>query len=286
MKICLLTDEISADPESAIELGAEWGVLDFELRGYFLDRVPLLTPYQQQRLTEILEQFSARIAAISPGIFKIPFPAAAHEAFPVAAIDRMIYDQWSQLKTNLDYHLNELLPRSLDFANALGAPLVIIFGFDRAGAPAGFPSDEILNVLMRAAEKAKAADKQLALENEAGYWADGGERTAAILESVNHPNLGANWDPANAFIAGENPYPDGYQQIAPWVRHVHFKDAVRDSRGIARYAGEGQIDWSGQIQALNRDGYTGYISIEPHLSPKIAAARLMLERLIKLIDSA
>jgi sugar phosphate isomerase/epimerase len=282
----MITDEISADPESAIELGAEWGVHDFELRGYFLERVPLITPYQQQRLTEILERFPARIVAISPGIFKIPFPTATRDAFPVAAIDRVMYDHWFQLKKILDDHLNELLPRSLDFANALNVPMVIIFGFERAGEIAEFPPEEVINVLMKTAEKAKSAGVQLALENEAGYWADSGARTAAILQAVNHPNLGANWDPGNAFFAGESPYPEGYEQIAKWVRHVHFKDAFRNSLGLASFAGEGQIDWSGQIQALNRDGYDGYFSIETHLSPKIAAAKFSLDRLKKLIASA
>jgi hypothetical protein len=33
MKISIVTDEISSDVETAIELGLEWGVRDFELRG-------------------------------------------------------------------------------------------------------------------------------------------------------------------------------------------------------------------------------------------------------------
>ena len=35
VKLAIVTDEISADPETAIELGAEWGIHDFELRGVF-----------------------------------------------------------------------------------------------------------------------------------------------------------------------------------------------------------------------------------------------------------
>lgn len=286
MKICIITDEISADPESAIELGTEWGVRDFELRGYFSERIPLLTPYQKQRLAVILERFSARIIAISPGIFKIPFPSPTREVFPVAAIDREIYDRWVQQRELLDFHLKELLPRSLDFANELKIPLVIIFGFDRCGASEGLPPEEVLKVLMSAAEMAKAAGVQLALENEAGFWADSGENTAMILRAVNHPNLGANWDPANAFSSGESPYPEGYQHISQWVCHVHFKDAISDSTGVTRFALDGQIDWSGQIQALHRAGYDGYLSIETHLCPKIAAAIESLERLRKLIEAA
>lgn len=43
MKVCIVTDEVSADPETAIELGVEWGVSDFELRGVGTSRVPYLS---------------------------------------------------------------------------------------------------------------------------------------------------------------------------------------------------------------------------------------------------
>ena len=72
MKISLITDEISADPETAIELGAEWGIRDFELRGYFTDRAPRLSDYQKQRLRDLLVEYQARIIAIGPGLFKVP----------------------------------------------------------------------------------------------------------------------------------------------------------------------------------------------------------------------
>ena len=60
MKVCIVTDEISADPETAIELGVDWGVKDFELRGYYYDRVPEISNHQRQRLHETLDQYDAR----------------------------------------------------------------------------------------------------------------------------------------------------------------------------------------------------------------------------------
>jgi len=286
MKICIVTDEISADPECAIELGIEWGVRDFELRGYFYDRVPLFTAYQQKRLKETLERYDARIVAISPGIFKIPLSARSAHEFPVAAIDRMLYEGWSDSWRKLNYHLNELLPLSLEYAAGLGVKLVVIFGFDRAGAPPGPAPDEALEYLFKAAEQAQAAGVQIAIENEAGFLADTGERTAAIIRVVNHPALGINWDPGNAFFEGDEPYPGGYAHVREHIRHVHFKDARLDADGKGIVVTEGQIDWSGQIKALAQDGYDGYVSIETHMRPKIAAARAALARLTNLIRLA
>jgi sugar phosphate isomerase/epimerase len=107
-----------------------------------------------------------------------------------------------------------------------------------------------------------------------------------MMEAINHPALGVNWDPGNAFMAGDVPYPEGYQAIQPWLRHVHFKDAEVTANGQRRYALQGQIDWAGQVRALAQDGYQGYISIETHLQPKVQAARQELAMLHQLIEQA
>jgi sugar phosphate isomerase/epimerase len=285
MKICLLTDEISADPETALELGVEWGIHDFELRGYFLDRVPILSPYQKRSLLQVLERYQANVVAISPGLFKFPFPAKNPAEFPMPWLDQVFYDDWSSGHKLIDTHLNSLLPQSLDFANEVGAKLVISFGFARAGLPPGPPPDELLETLHAAAERAKSAGLRLAIENESGFWADTGERTAHIVRAVNHPSLGVNWDPGNAFCEGELPYPNGYAHVKGLVTHVHFKDAMKSSGGTPEYALEGEIDWTGQIRALAEDGYTGHISVESHLRPKVAAAHSALKRLLSMVTT-
>ncbi len=120
---------------------------------------------------------------------------------------RAEYDRWAQSQKLLDYHLTELLPRSLDYANELGAQLVLVFGFDRSGIPEGEAPDELLEYLFKAAERAQTAGLKLAVENEAGFWADSGDRTARMISAINHPALGVNWDPGNAFFAGDISHP-------------------------------------------------------------------------------
>jgi sugar phosphate isomerase/epimerase len=201
-------------------------------------------------------------------------------------MDRNGYESWSEATRAVQYHLNELLPESLDYANELGAHLVVIFGFDRAGAPPGEPPEEALNCLRLAAERAETAGLELALENEAGFWADTGAHTAHIVRAINHPALGINWDPGNAFFAGDLPFPEGYDAVRGLVRHVHFKDADRDKDGEPYYSLEGQINWTDQIKALAADSFEGFVSIETHLRPKVAAGRSALERLRALFNAA
>lgn len=284
MKISIITDEISADPETAIELGVQWGVHDFELRGYYGDRAPRLSDYQKRRLRDVLDRYGARIIAISPGLFKFPFPSKQPDEFPLPWLDKVFYEDWSNAKKQLDDHLTELLPESLELAHQLGAQKVVSFAFSRGGLPAGPPPDELFEYLFQAAERAKSAGQQIVIETEAGFWADTGERTGRIVQRINHPNLAINWDPGNSFCEGDIPYPDGYECIRQWVRHVHFKDARRMAGGC-EFAREGEIDWTGQIRALAADGYDGYISVETHLRPKVAEAKAALDRLRGLIEA-
>jgi sugar phosphate isomerase/epimerase len=285
MKISIVTDEISADPETAVELGVQWGIHDFELRGYFSDRAPRLSTYQKHALKQLLERYQANIIAVSPGLFKFPFPSKQPPGFALPWLDQAYYNSWSDTHKQVDDHLNKLLPETLEFTNELGAGLVISFGFSRGGLPPGPPPDELLETLHSAAERARSAGIQLTIENESGFWADTGDRTGHIIRTINHPNLSVNWDPGNAFFEGDSPFPDGYQHVRGLVKHVHFKDALKNSRGELQYSVDGEIDWAGQLGALAADGYMGFISIETHLRPKVAAANSSLNRLGNLITN-
>ncbi len=286
MRISLVTDEISADAETAIELGVDWGVRHFELRGFGDERVPMLSDFKKARLDELVEEYGVQIVAVSPGLFKCPYPLGPRERFPLRTFDIALYDRWRAAQDLVKYHREELLPASLEYCNRIGAGLIVIFGFDRAGQPAGPAPDGVLATLQEAAVQAESAGLQLAIEVEDGFWADTGARTADMLTAIDHPALGVNWDPGNAYVAGDNPYPDGYDAVRNYVRHVHFKDVMCQSDGAYIYAVEGEIDWAGQIAALAADGYQGYISIEPHMQPKVNSARTALERLRALMALA
>jgi len=283
MKISIITDEISADPETAIELGVEWGVRDFEIRGYGTDRVPLFSDYQKTRLKELMDEYGIRIVAISPGLFKIPAPSKTRLRFPLQSFDVHLYQNWKSAQDLVKFHSQELLLRSFEFAEDFGVKKVIIFSFQKADISANDAPDDVLEILESASNSAGLRDLQLAIEVEDGYWADTGEHTGKMLEKINQPALGVNWDPSNALVAGDNPFPDGYEQIKQYVKHVHFKDVILHPTSGPKYVIEGQIDWAGQIRALNKDEYQGHISVETHMKNKVSSAKAMTARLQALL---
>jgi sugar phosphate isomerase/epimerase len=285
MKISIVTDEISADVETAIELGTEWGIHDFELRGFGTQRVPLFSDFQKTRILELLEEYGARVVAISPGLFKIPYSTRNRERFPLQVIDSTLYQKWRDVRSLVDYHIQELLPASIEYAKEVGAGKIIVFSFMRGSNPVGPAPDEILECLEGAAQQAKKANVELMIEVEDQFWADTGDRTAKIIQAINCPALGVNWDPGNAFAAGDIPYPNGYHAIQDFVHHIHFKDLLRTPAEGIRYVIDGEIDWAGQLRALAADGYRGFISVEPHMQPKVASAKAAFYRLKMLIEA-
>jgi L-ribulose-5-phosphate 3-epimerase len=116
------------------------------------------------------------------------------------------------------------------------------------------------------AEQASKRGMVIGLENEHACNAGTGAEASRLLSRLDHPALKVVWDPANASILGETPYPGGYSQVpADRIVHVHAKDClVRDQKPVWGAVGEMGIDWKGQLAALERDGYRGWISLETH----------------------
>jgi sugar phosphate isomerase/epimerase len=258
--IGFVSDEIDRDFVVASSLAEGWGVRLFELRALRSGRVPHVEAREMRAVLEIALSEDLRITALSPGIFKRSLDAAA------AAED----------------DLENTLPRTIEWAVRFGAPTVIAFGFpDDAHADAARAAD----LLARAADRAAEAGLVLAIENEAGFLCDSGSRTAELLRRAAHPALKANWDPANAWGCGEDPFPDGYAAVRPWIANVHVKDTVE---GVARGCvpvGEGRVDWTGQLAALHADAGVGHVTIETHCEPLAEMARRSLVRVREILRS-
>jgi len=284
--IAVVTDELSDDLETALELASNMGLRHVELRGVGGFRVPRVGSFWERRVPELLRRFGMQVVAISPGIFKIPLPQPVPEGFQVL--------RWQDLEEStreqeaamlLEDHRSALLQESIAFAKRVEAPTIVIFGVVRSPGESTMPPI-VRTLLAEAAQQAERAGVRLALENEHICWVDGGMRTAALFREINSPALRINWDPGNAFSAGEEPYPRGYHSVRGLVGHVHVKDARRTGPHTTEWAIEGEIDWKGQLQALLQDGYDGPFVIETHVRPKIAGVRATLERIRKALGVA
>jgi len=104
----------------------------------------------------------------------------------------------------------------------------------------------------------------LALDNH-GLVTNDADLQVRVFEAVGSNNVGANVDTMNYRWAGHDLETVGryYQVIAPYARHVHFKDG-RGSREQYRgtVLGAGEIDLERAVRELRAAGYAGVWTVE------------------------
>jgi sugar phosphate isomerase/epimerase len=164
----------------------------------------------------------------------------------------------------------EMLRRCCGLAHQFGTDKIRVFTFWRHEELTPALEERIVDAFAEPVRVAEEEGVTLVLENEHACYIGTGAEAARILSAVASPRLRACWDPGNALFAGEEPYPSGYEAVRPFVAHVHIKDAVREADGkTLRWCvvGDGVIDYDGQFDALRRDGYDGYLSLETHYIP-------------------
>jgi sugar phosphate isomerase/epimerase len=108
----------------------------------------------------------------------------------------------------------------------------------------------------------------LALENDPSVNTCNAAELRRLLEAVDSPRIGVMWDPGNNLFAPapERPFPEGYEIIKPYLRHVHLKDARIGTDGqpaVCRLTG-GEARIGEMLAALRSDGYEGFVTLEPH----------------------
>jgi sugar phosphate isomerase/epimerase len=252
-----ITDEFSPDLETALRGMAAVGMTGAELRLIAGRNMMDLSDDEVDRVRAAVEAHGMTVISLASPLLKCVLPGAP----PLDT--RIEHDVFGSPYTYQDQP--RLTRRAFEIAERAGAGIIRVFSYWRTVEPERcFPAAAA--ALHELADEAAKRGVVIGLENEQACNAGTGDEAARLLALVEHPALKALWDPANASILGETPYPDGYRRLPPArIAHVHAKDCiVRDHTPIWGAVGEMGVDWKGQIAALRRDGYSGWISLETH----------------------
>ncbi len=279
MKLAVITDEIDADFGHALDVMAEYGVQGAELRQLWDKNISDAPLEYWQRAKRELEARGMTVAGVAGPFYKCDLPGVEPDgpAGPLhGASARGLGDQIA------------LLERCIEAAQFFGTPLIRTFSFWKRGSLTPEQEETIVDAYAEPAAMAERAGVVLGIENEHACCLGTGAQTARVLEEIGSAAVRAIWDPGNALMAGELPYPDGYAAIKDFAVHVHIKDAKIASGAPApewAVVGTGAIDYAGQLAALKRDGYDGWLSLETHFAQptKEAASRASLEGLQRLL---
>jgi L-ribulose-5-phosphate 3-epimerase len=278
----VITDEVTQDLEQALVWAKGFGLQWVELRFAWNKYVTEFAPDDVKRAQDLLARHSMKVSVVDTAYFKTLLPGTQSKL--VTGRD--------PLQSNFDAQKG-ILERAMQRAKDFGTDKIRIFAFLRVDDPATV-FERVVKELEATAAIAQREGIRLVLENEFTCNVATGAEGAAMLNAVKSPALGLNWDPGNAYEAGETPFPNGYEALdKKRLWHMHLKDAVPGAKGAGpawKPVGGGVIDYVAQFKALVRDGYQGTMSLETHYlnaaKNKEESSRESMEGILRVIREA
>lgn len=257
LELASITDEFTPDLEPALDAMAAIGMTGAELRVVWGKNIMDLTDDEVKRAMDLINARNMHVLSIASPLLKCVLPGGPD-------VDTRFQQDVFASKHTFETQ-PALMERALQLSEMTGAKIIRVFSYWRTVEPAKCV-DAVCEAVTRLADQAKPHNVIIGIENEHACNVGTAAEAKVILDAVQHPNLQLVWDPANMLVAGEDPYPAGYD-ILPKNRiaHVHAKDCHMEGlTPIWGPVGTRRVDWKGQIAALLRDGYTGAVSLETH----------------------
>lgn len=257
-KLGIITDE--ADPHLDVVLRsfypkydlkwAEFRNLSLQGRNAYVYKdatVPELRELRKQ-----LDDAGVKLSVLDTAVYKIALPGTT----PAGANAHDLNPAEGEYGRQLDD-----LRKAAEAARLLGTAKLRIFTFKRVENPDSIIG-RIVDELNKAAAVAKQHDVILMIENEFDCNVATGTETARLFKALPDRTLMHNWDPGNCIEAGENPFPDAWNQLDhSRIAHMHLKDS--NGHGWLPI-GAGKIDFAGQFKALKEMNYSETLSLETH----------------------
>ena len=232
-------DEIAPEIEIQAAVLKKLGIHYLEMRGVNRKNVSDYTPEEMKKISRQLEESDIRVSSIGSPLGKI------------------------KITDSFEEHL-EKLKNTIELAKILDTRYIRVFSFFiPKDENVEKYRDEVLNRMNSFVRLAEKSGITLLHENEKDIYGDTAPRCLDVLESIGSTHLRAVFDPANFVQCGQKTYPDAYNLLKPYIEYMHIKDARADGTVVPSGMGEGQL--KDIFKALDRDGYKGFISLEPHL---------------------
>ncbi len=238
-KLSGFADEIASDLDTQIEAFKRLGIKSIEMRGVDGKNISELTIEEAKAIKARLAEQQMNLSAIGSPIGKI------------------------NIQDDFEPEL-ERFKHVLELSRIFEVKYIRMFSFyipkDEEKEPY---FEEVVSRWEQYLEAAKDYDVILLHENEKGIYGDTGKRCQQLVERLNHPKVGVTFDPANFVQVHENVM-SAYECLKDRITYLHIKDA--DEKGHNVPAGEGIGEVKVLLQELKNNGYTGYLSLEPHLA--------------------
>jgi sugar phosphate isomerase/epimerase len=240
MKLSAFADEISPELDEQIRVCRENAVTHFELRGVYGKNVlDFDTALRNEIKSKLADNGMGVICIGSPiGKVKISEPWDAHfERFKIA----------------------------VESAEFFAAPLIRIFSYyaPEKGVDMRPFREEVMRRMRQKLDYIRGRKVTLIHENEREVYGDKVKECLDLMTAMNSPQFRCAFDFANFVQVGEKPL-NNWPILKPCTAHIHIKDALlADGKVVPAGQGDGQI--APILVDLQKSGYSGFLSLEPHL---------------------
>ncbi len=170
-------------------------------------------------------------------------------------------------RTRRGYNVLEDLDRridatkaAMDFAYQLGADTVV----NQIGRVPDSAEEPDWGTLVESLSDIGKHGQRCGAVLAAETGSESGPALAELIEALPDGSLFVNFDPGNLIINNFSA-DEALRALAPYIRHVHAKDGVRDlaqGRGLEVPLGRGSVDFPSLLAVLQQQNYRGYYTIE------------------------
>lgn len=253
MKIAVILDEISTDFEKAVNVVKDVGMNYVELRILDGKNVAQLRLEEAKEYSGILKKLDLKVCSIASPLFKCFLPGEEKKG--------EVGDQFGFTINDYNSHLN-LVDHLLEIAEIFETDMIRAFTFWKVKETTDEKLIEISRKIEPVLDKFENKGLRMAIENEPSCYVQTGRQLGKLLMILDHPSVGALWDPGNAKLCDENEK-EGFESVKDRIFHVHIKDFTLDE-GAVKFVppGKGIVNFEDAMASLFRIGYDGFISFE------------------------
>ncbi|MEX0819750.1 MAG: sugar phosphate isomerase/epimerase family protein [Pirellulaceae bacterium] len=221
---------------------------------------------RKQSIRDHLEKHNLQIANIN--------------AFMMNAVNDPRQPYWHPGWTDPDPHYRairrEHTKRALQLAMEIGAPNVTtepggLLTADQSWQDA---AKIFYDEIMPCVELAEQLGVLLLIEPEPELMIERFDQYLEFAGRIESPWVGLNFDIGHAYCVSEDPQ-DWVEKMAPYTKHYHFEDIASTRVHKHLIPGHGAVDFKATLQAIDKTGYDGWITVElyPYIDNPDDAAR-------------
>ncbi len=233
-------DEINRDIKVQIQLLKELGISYLEFRSANGKGVADYTLEEATDLKIFLDENAIKVSAIGSPVGKI------------------------KITDDFEPHY-DMYQRIVEIAKIMDTPYIRMFSFypKEKGDFRGY-EDEVFRRIRKMVDYAKEQKVILLHENEKDIYGESAAACQSLMKAFYGDSFRCTFDFAN-FVQSRQETSEAYQLLAPYIEYVHIKDALW-ADGRVTPAGEGDGKLREILTLLHKDGYHGFLSLEPHLA--------------------